>query len=249
MTALMLSEISQNITIWTGIGAFLGGMALVLMARLYTDKMRRATMNAEIKGLKIAAEAEAQKIHAQAEADSKSEFLQRRKQFDQETEKTRQELRSEEKRLAKREDGIDHKMDTFSTKERASCLAPSVRPSLHAYLATVARNAGCDCYRVGGVADHVHLAVRLSRTVTIAVLVEKLKTASSKWLKTQAAALSGFAWQRGYGAFSVGPADLAAVVSYIDNQAEHHRTRSFQEEYRALLNKYGIEFDERFVWD
>ena len=118
MTALMLSEISQNITIWTGIGAFLGGMALVLMARLYTDKMRRATMNAEIKGLKIAAEAEAQKIHAQAEADSKSEFLQRRKQFDQETEKTRQELRSEEKRLAKREDGIDHKMDTFSTKER-----------------------------------------------------------------------------------------------------------------------------------
>jgi putative transposase len=137
----------------------------------------------------------------------------------------------------------------FSTKDRVACLGGSVRPSLHAYMATVARNAGCECYRVGGVADHVHLAVRLARTITIAALVEELKTSSSKWLKTQQAQLSGFAWQRGYASFSVGPGDLAALLAYIDNQEEHHRTRPFQEEYRALLNKYGIEFDERYVWD
>ena len=137
----------------------------------------------------------------------------------------------------------------FSTKERAACLGPSVRPSLHAYLATVSRNAGCECYRAGGVADHVHLAILLSRTVTLAALVEELKTSSSKWLKTQQSALGGFAWQRGYGSFSVGPADLEAVIAYIDHQEEHHRTRTFQEEYRAFLNQYEVVFDERYVWD
>ncbi len=138
---------------------------------------------------------------------------------------------------------------TFSTKDRLPCLGQSIRGSLHAYLATVVRNSGCECYRVGGVADHVHLAVRLSRTLNIASLIEELKTTSSKWLKTQSTALDRFAWQRGYGAFSVGPGDLDAVVAYIDNQEEHHRTKSFQEEYRAFLTKYGVEFDERYMWD
>jgi len=137
----------------------------------------------------------------------------------------------------------------FSTKDRAPVLDAAVRPALHAYLATVARNADCECYRAGGVADHVHLAVRIARTVTVANLVEELKTSSSKWLKTQAPALSAFAWQRGYGAFSVGPADRVALVKYIEHQEEHHRTRTFQEEYRAFLKKYGIEHDERYVWD
>jgi len=116
-------------------------------------------------------------------------------------------------------------------------------------MATIARSAGCDCYRAGGVGDHVHLAIRLSRTMTIASLVEELKTSSSKWLKTQQKELDRFSWQRGYGAFSVGPSDLDAVVAYIDNQEEHHRTKSFQEEFRAFLAKYGVEFDERYVWD
>jgi putative transposase len=137
----------------------------------------------------------------------------------------------------------------FSTKGRDSVLVGEVQGDLHAYLATVARNLDCVCYRVGGVEDHVHLAVRLSRTLTVAKLVEELKTASSKWLKTQTPALSAFSWQRGYGAFSVGPADLDALLRYIDRQQEHHRTRGFQEEYRAFLTKYGIEFDEQYVWD
>ena len=95
----------------------------------------------------------------------------------------------------------------FSTRDRAPILSSSVRPALYAYLATVARNAGCECYRVGGVADHVHLAVRISRTITTAQLVEELKTSSSKWLKTQSPALAGFAWQAGYGAFSFAPSN------------------------------------------
>lgn len=137
----------------------------------------------------------------------------------------------------------------FSTKDRAPVLDATVRPALHAYLATVSRNVGCECFRVGGVADHVHLAVRLSRTITMAQLIEELKTSSSKWLKTQSPALAAFAWQRGYGAFSVGPSDLDALLHYIDTQEEHHRTRTFQDEYRAFLKKYGIEYDERHVWD
>lgn len=137
----------------------------------------------------------------------------------------------------------------FSTKDRAPFLDATVRPALHAYLATVARNVDCECFRVGGVADHVHLAVRLSRTITMAQLIEELKTSSSKWLKTQSPALAAFAWQRGYGAFSVGPSDLNALLHYIDTQEEHHKTRTFQDEYRAFLTKYGIEYDELYVWD
>lgn len=137
----------------------------------------------------------------------------------------------------------------FSTKDRTPVLDATVRTALLAYLATVARNVDCECFRVGGVADHVHLAVRLSRTLTMAKLIEELKTSSSKWLKTQSPALASFAWQRGYGAFSVGPSDLNALLHYIDTQEEHHRARTFQDEYRAFLTKYGIEYDERYVWN
>jgi len=137
----------------------------------------------------------------------------------------------------------------FSTKDRRPLLDDSVRSELYAYLATVARNAKCECYRVGGVADHVHLAVRLSRTMNVSEMVEQLKSSSSKWLKTQSPALSKFAWQRGYGAFSVGPADLDALTQYIDAQEVHHRKQSFQDEFRAFLKKYGVECDERYVWD
>ena len=137
----------------------------------------------------------------------------------------------------------------FSTKDREPFLSAAIRPSLHAYLAEVARNAGCECYRVGGVFDHVHLAVTLPRPMSTATLVETVKTSSSKWIKPQAAALGAFAWQRGYGAFSVGPADREVLCSYIDQQEEHHRTRSFQDEYRNFLTKYGVSYDERYVWD
>jgi len=137
----------------------------------------------------------------------------------------------------------------FSTKDRVALIATDVRPALHAYLATVTRNAGCDCFRAGGTADHVHLAIRQSRTITAAGLVEELKTTSSKWLKDQPGVARAFAWQRGYGAFSVSPSSLEDLRSYIDGQEEHHRNRTFQDEFRAFLKKYGVDYDERYAWD
>jgi REP element-mobilizing transposase RayT len=137
----------------------------------------------------------------------------------------------------------------FSTKDRVPILTTPIRATLHAYLATVARNAGCECFRVGGMADHVHLAISLSRTITAAKLVEELKTSSSKWLKTQSPTFAAFAWQRGYAAFSVGPSDLDALRHYIDTQEKHHHKQTYEEELRAFLKKYGIEYDEDHLWD
>jgi len=137
----------------------------------------------------------------------------------------------------------------FSTKYRAPVLGASIRPSLFAYLATCSRNAKCECYRVGGAADHVHLVIRLSRTITVAKLVEELKTASSKWMKRQSNELSEFAWQVGYGAFSVSSTELGFLRRYIDNQERHHRDNSFQDEYVRILVHHGVEYDERLLWD
>jgi REP element-mobilizing transposase RayT len=138
----------------------------------------------------------------------------------------------------------------FSTKDRKPYLQDKERRArLHAYLATIVRDAECECFCVGGVGDHVHFAIRLSRTVTVAKLVEHLKTSSSKWLKEQGLSVRAFAWQRGYAAFSVSPRDLPALRRYIETQAEHHAKHSFQDELRAFLIKYEVEFDERYVWD
>jgi putative transposase len=137
----------------------------------------------------------------------------------------------------------------FSTKGRFPCLPRSIRSRLHAYLAVVARNKGCEAYRAGGTADHVHIVLRLARTVAVAELVEKLKTSSSMWLKKHRFELGQFAWQHRYGAFSVAPGELKAIMAYIENQEEHHRIKTFQEEYLELLKETGVEYDERYLWD
>jgi putative transposase len=137
----------------------------------------------------------------------------------------------------------------FSTKERHPWLDPQIRPRMHAYLATVCRDGDCQAYRVGGAADHVHIAARLARTISQAEFLEKIKKTSSAWIKRQGSQYGGFFWQGGYGDFSIGRSQLEELVRYIDHQEEHHRTHTFQEEYRDLLNKYRVEFDERYVWD
>jgi len=134
----------------------------------------------------------------------------------------------------------------FSTKDRAEVLGKDISRELYVYLAKIARNNDCECYRAGGASNHVHLAIRLPRTITMAKLIEELKTSSTKWLKPR---LPDFSWQRGYGAFSVGPSDLSALLAYIDTQEEHHRKHSFEDEFRALLKKYGVEHDEQYMWD
>jgi len=137
----------------------------------------------------------------------------------------------------------------FSTQHREPLLIPSVRGSLHAYLATVLKNQDCPALTIGGTSDHAHLLFRLSKNLALAEVVEKVKTTSSKWLKTQARTLQSFHWQNGYGGFSVSPAEVDSVAAYIEGQEEHHRKVSFQDEYRRFLKEYGVEYDERYVWD
>jgi putative transposase len=137
----------------------------------------------------------------------------------------------------------------FSTKNRERIIHDQVRDSLHAYMATVLQNLGCPPVLINSVEDHVHILFELARTVAVSSAVEDVKKASSKWIKTQGGEFAGFAWQAGYGAFAVSESSVPAVREYVANQREHHRKKSFQEEYRTFLERHQIAFDERYVWD
>jgi REP element-mobilizing transposase RayT len=137
----------------------------------------------------------------------------------------------------------------FSTKNREPWLKGDACTEIHPYLTGVLNNIGCPAIQVGGVSDHVHIFFRLSRTKSVAEVVETVKTSSSKWIKTKGPEFAGFHWQSGYGTFSVSQSDADAVISYIRNQPEHHAKVSFQEEYRRFLDRYQISYDERYVWD
>lgn len=137
----------------------------------------------------------------------------------------------------------------FSTKLRKPWLDPPIRPRLFAYTATVLNNLGCVPTEVGGYSDHLHILCSLSRTMSPAQLVEEIKKPTSKWMKSQGESFQDFYWQSGYGAFSVSRSNLGEVREYIMRQVEHHRTMTFQDEFRKLLDAHGVEFDERYVWD
>jgi putative transposase len=138
----------------------------------------------------------------------------------------------------------------FSTKNRAPYLKDrALRDRLHAYLNGICENQGSPSLRVGGAEDHVHILCRLSKTSDVSTLIRELKRDSSKWIKDENPRLADFYWQQGYGAFSVSPSHIDALVKYIDNQEEHHRRETFQDEFRRLCKKYGVEIDERYVWD
>jgi REP element-mobilizing transposase RayT len=119
---------------------------------------------------------------------------------------------------------------------------------MHGYLSGICKNQNSPAIIVGGAEDHVHLLCRLGKTIDIAKLVLNLKKDSSEWAKAELG-LSNFYWQTGYGAFSVSPAHVEALTRYIANQEEHHRKESFKDEFRRLCAKYGVEIDERYVWD
>jgi REP element-mobilizing transposase RayT len=138
----------------------------------------------------------------------------------------------------------------YSTKLRRGFLKdPEFRQRTHAYLAGICNNLKCPALIVGGVEDHVHILCRFAKTITVADLLRDLKRDSSKWVKDEQPALAEFHWQLGYGAFSVSPSDVEALQRYIANQEEHHRQETFQDEFRRLCKKYGLEIDERYVWD
>ena len=138
----------------------------------------------------------------------------------------------------------------FSTKERRPFLDDAAfRDEMFRMLAHHVKEAQCVSASVGGYLDHVHLLVGLSRTITIAKLVEQVKTETSKWAKRAVGGHATFSWQSGYGVFSVSHSLRSAVDDYIRGQVTHHAKLSFQDEYRIICQKHDIEIDERYVWD
>ena len=137
----------------------------------------------------------------------------------------------------------------FSTKNRMPLLKDEIREPLHGYMAGVLKKLDSPAIIIGSVENHIHILCSLSRTQTVAGVVEEIKKSTSKWIKTNGVAYSRFQWQAGYGAFSVSESNRAEVEAYIHGQREHHRTRTFEEEYRAFLKRYNVPYDERYVWD
>ncbi len=138
----------------------------------------------------------------------------------------------------------------FSTKHRTPWLKDiGVRRELHAYITKTLQSLECPPSACDGVEDHIHFLCQLSRKIKVMDLIEEVKTSRSKWIKTKGQAYRGFYWQGGYGAFSVSESKRSDVIRYIQNQESHHQRLTFQEEFRKLCARHGIEIDERYVWD
>lgn len=137
----------------------------------------------------------------------------------------------------------------FSTKNRARLLPDDIRLDLHAYMGGILRNLECPAIEINTEPDHAHILYLLGRTIAVADVVAAVKTGATNWLQPQRPGLVDFHWQSGYGAFSVSQSNVSEVRNYIQRQREHHRSREFQEEFRILLERHEVEYDERYVWD
>lgn len=136
----------------------------------------------------------------------------------------------------------------FSTKGRRPWIKAPVESELHAYLGGVCNKLQCTVIKVGGYVDHVHILCMLSPKIALMKLIEEIKSHSSKWIKSKGEAYENFYWQEGYGAFSVKPSEVERVINYIANQHEHHGKKTFEDEYLKILERYRVDFDERYVW-
>lgn len=133
----------------------------------------------------------------------------------------------------------------FSTKERRKSISPTTQPKLWAYLGGIARRNGMKALAIGGTEDHVHVLLSLPATIPISKAVQLLKGGSSKWMNDEFH--DAFSWQEGYGAFTVGISQVRPTIDYINFQAEHHKQRSFEEEFVAFLKRHGIQYEEKYV--
>ena len=138
---------------------------------------------------------------------------------------------------------------TFSTKNRRPWIAAEFEERVWAYLGGILKKNKLKPIKIGGVEDHIHLLLGAPPTIAPAKIAQLVKGGSSAWIHEEFPELAAFAWQDGYGAFTVSKSASPDVSEYIENQREHHRTRTYQEEYRALLDRHGIEYDERYLWD
>jgi REP element-mobilizing transposase RayT len=137
----------------------------------------------------------------------------------------------------------------FSTKERRPIITPELQIRLFQYIGGIARENKMKLIAAGGVADHVHLLISLSRTISISKAMQLIKGGSSKWIHDTFPELSSFEWQEGYGAFSVSMSNKSKVIAYINNQPEHHKKQDFKSEFVSFLKRHEIEYDERYVFD
>jgi REP element-mobilizing transposase RayT len=136
----------------------------------------------------------------------------------------------------------------FSTKERRPLVTDDIRGRLYEYMRGVIRNEACFLRAIGGMPDHIHLLMTSHATKSVADLMRVVKTNSSKWIHEAFPDHRAFGWQDGYGAFTVSESAIADVQRYIENQSEHHKRRSFQDEFIEFLQRHGIEFDPRYLW-
>ncbi len=137
----------------------------------------------------------------------------------------------------------------FSTKNREPFITPEIETELFPYMASIFKAMKSPALIINGTADHVHSLLTLSRVVTMADLVEEVKSESSKWVKTKGRQFRNFYWQSGYGAFSIGQSQVPTLKRYIARQRQHHSSVTFQDEFRKFLKLYSVEYDERYVWD
>lgn len=135
----------------------------------------------------------------------------------------------------------------FSTKERRPILTSDLRTLLVPYIGGIAHNLKCELIEAGGVDDHIHLLARLHQDVAVSEFIRTIKSNASKWLREEHQP-NWLGWQDGYGAFTVSRSHVDDVRRYIQNQATHHARTSFQDEFRSLLRRHEIEFDERYIW-
>ena len=138
---------------------------------------------------------------------------------------------------------------TWSTARREPWLEASMRDDLYSYVGGIMRNKKAKLLSAGGMFDHIHLYASMPSTISIGDFVSAVKSNSSRWIHESFSNLRNFAWQEGYGAFSVSKSEEERVMRYIANQESHHRKRTFKEELVALLDKHGIEYDKRYLWD
>jgi len=136
----------------------------------------------------------------------------------------------------------------YSTKNRVPWLGRDIAPRVWEYIGGIARNRKMTAIKIGGIMDHMHVLIMSPPIWSPSQIVQHIKGDSSKWIHEEFPKLRGFAWQDGYGAFSVSASEVGEVKRYIQNQYEHHRTKTFQEEYLDFLKEHGIQYDERYLW-
>ena len=136
----------------------------------------------------------------------------------------------------------------FSTKNRMRYIKQHRQEAIFSYIGGLCNKKKCQVLRVGGYEDHIHILCLLAKNIAVIDLMRFIKSNSSKWIKKQYPELEFFSWQEGYGAFSINAQQTEAVIHYIENQKEHHKTTSFQDELLYFLKKYKMDYDERYIW-